>query len=246
MDELFARLGLNEKETETFRTLLSLGAQPVSVIAKHVHLPRSSMYFIVEKLKEHRLIEEFERTGIRYVKCIPVRDLPDVVKAQQRGMQQTLELLREKLPQLQALENTLTVTPKVKLSEGMDAVMKVYESLAHEKQIYSYFNPAVFMKMMPAYATFISDAVIPAGGKAKEIVVDCKEARAYKKKFHSKNHQYRLLPAGVTFLSDCIICKDRVCFVTYGEKQIAAIELFSTTLAATQRVIFDQMWKSLE
>ncbi len=245
MDELFSKLGLNEKETETFMKLLPLGAQPISVIAKHVGIPRSSMYFIVEKLKGHRLIEEFERTGIKYVKCIPVKDIADVLKADERNIRETLLLLKEKLPTLETLENTLSVTPKVKFLEGKEAVMKMYESLAHDEQFYSFFNPAVVKSMVPAYLNIIPEILSTHKGEAKEIIVDCKEARAYKNGFHSKRHQIKILPEAVKFLSDCIICKDRICMITYGENQVAAIEIFSTTLASTQRVVFERVWQSL-
>ena len=72
MQQLFACLGLSSKETQTFLKLLELGAQPVSVIAKHVGVPRSTMYFILERLRVIGLVEEFERSGIRYAKSVPV------------------------------------------------------------------------------------------------------------------------------------------------------------------------------
>ena len=59
MQEIFTRLGLSAKETQTFLKLLELGAQPVSVVAKHVGIPRSTMYFIVDQLKK-------EKTNIGY------------------------------------------------------------------------------------------------------------------------------------------------------------------------------------
>ncbi|MDO8649604.1 MAG: helix-turn-helix domain-containing protein [Candidatus Peregrinibacteria bacterium] len=246
MDDLFSRFGLSTKETETFTKLLTLGAQPISVVAKHVGIPRSSMYFIVEKLKEHRLIEEFDRAGIKYVKCIPVKDIADVLKAEERNIKQTLLLLEEKLPTLQALESTLSVTPKVKFSEGKESVMKMYESLAQEKELYAFFNPETVQRMMPAYLNIIHEAVNEHGSSAKEIAVDCEEARTYKRKFDSTRHQIKILPRGATFLSDCIICRERICMISYGENQIAAVEIFSQTLASTQRTVFEQVWNSLK
>lgn len=246
MNDLFSRLGLSVKETETFTKLLTLGAQPISVIAKQMGMPRSSMYFIVEKLKEHQLIEEFDQTGIKYVKCIPAKDIADVLKAEERNIKQTLLLLEEKLPALQALESTLSVTPKVKFSEGKDAVMKMYESLAQEKELFAFFNPETVKHMMPAYLNIIHETVLEHGSRAKEIAVDCTEARTYKRKFQSTRHQIKILPKGATFLSDCIICEERICMISYGENQIAAIEIFSKTLASTQRTVFEQLWNSLQ
>ncbi len=245
MDDLFSHFGLTKKEADTFLKLLSLGAQPISVVAKHVGIPRSSMYFVMEKLKRRRLIEEFERVGIKYVKCIPAKSIADVLKAEERNIKQVFLLLQEKLPTLEAVENTLSVTPKVKFSEGKESVMKMYESLMHEKELYVFFNPETVKRMMPSYLNIIHEIVKEHGSTAKEIAVDCAEARAYKRRFHSMRHHIKLLPKGVTFLSDSIICKERICMMSYGEHQIAAVEIFSPTLASTQRAIFEQVWNSL-
>ena len=140
MDALFSRLGLTAKEAQTFLKLLPLGAQPVSVVAKHAGVPRSSMYFVIDRLKSRGLVEEFERAAVKYVKCIPVKDTADLLRTEERTIAQTIEVLEAKLPALQALENTLSVTPKVKFSEGCEAVMKVYESLSREKEFCTFFN----------------------------------------------------------------------------------------------------------
>ncbi len=245
MNTLFSKLGLTKKEADVFLKLLSLGGQPVSVIAKHAGIPRSSMYFVLEKLRERRLIEEFERAGVKYVKCIPVRDIATVLKAEERNLQHTLALLEEQLPALESLENTLSVTPKVKFSEGKDAVMKIYESLSQEKEFCTFFNPAVFGTVVDASLNTIPAILRESGGRAREVVVDSPEARQYQKKFHSERHKIKLLSKGATFLSDCIICKDRICMVTYGENQVAAIEIFGKTLASTHQTMFEELWRHL-
>ncbi len=245
MNALFTRLGLSAKETDVFLKLLPLGAQPVSVIARHAGIPRSSMYFVVEKLKQRRLVETFERAGIAYAKCIPAKSIADVLKAEERAITETMELLQEQLPALEAIENTLSVTPKVKFAEGREAVMNMYESLLSEKELCVFFNPQTVKRLMPAYLNIIHEAVHDHGGFAREIAVDCPEAHAYRRKFQSPRHHIKILPRGVLFLSDSIIAKERICMVSYGENQIAAVDIFSATLASTQRAIFDQVWDSL-
>ncbi len=245
MDALFARLGLTRKETDIFLKLLTLGAQPVSIVAKHAGVPRSSMYFVIDRLKDRRLVETFERKGITYVKCIPVRDIADVLKAEERTIAQTLHLLEEKLPELMTLENTLSVTPKVTFSEGKDAVMKMYASLVRERDFYSLFNQEILQTVIPEYRTLIPDILKENAGSAKELIVHGDAAQAYQKEFQSKRHQIKLLPKHVTFLSDCILCRDRMCMITYGENQVAAIEIFSSTVVQTHRAVFETLWESL-
>ena len=245
MDDLFTRLGLTAKERETFLKLLPLGAQPISVIAKRVGIPRSSMYIVVEKLKERRLVETFERVGIRYVKCIPAKDIANVLRVQERSIRETLEMLQEELPALEAMEGKGNIAPSVKFWEGKDAVMKMYESFAHEKELCAFFNPQTVKRLMPAYLAVTHEAVREYGARAREIAVDSPEARAYRHTYASERHEIRLLPHADTLLSDCLIARDRIAMVSYAENAIVAMEMFSASLAATQRILFEYMWKGL-
>ena len=94
MKNIFQSLGADEKETHVFLRMLELGAQPVSVMAKFVGVPRSSMYVILERLKRLNLLQEFERSGIKYVRCIPVNELEDLLKMKERSIQQSLHILQ--------------------------------------------------------------------------------------------------------------------------------------------------------
>ncbi len=246
MNDLFTKLGLSKKETEVFTKLLTLGAQPVSVIAKHVGMPRSSMYFVLDKLREQQLTQEFERAGITYVKCIPVAEIAGVLRQKEKAIHQTLAVLEENLPALQAMEQTLSIMPKVRFIEGSVAVSAMYDSFTREHDFAIFFSPESVQAIMPEYLPVIHNVVKESNAKAREIAVDSPLARVYQKKYHSHRHQIRLLPEGRTFASDCILCKDRICMVNYGEGQVAAVEIMSENLAKTLLVVFDQAWSTLK
>lgn len=243
MQKLFQQFGLKRKEKETFLKLLELGAQPVSVIAKQIGIPRSSMYLVIENLRKSQLIEAFERAGIKYVKCIPIKNIPDILKIQERQIKQTLKELNEKIPELEKLENRLSITPKVKFFEGKNAVMKMYEEVLREKEFCAFFNPHLVKKIMPEYHFKIPETLKKNGGKAKELLVNCSEAKEYQNLFNSKNHQIKILDKNTIFPSDTIICQDKIYMISYGEKDLSAIEIFNSSLAQTQRILFDEIWE---
>lgn len=242
MKELFKNLGAGEKETQTFLRLLELGAQPVSIIARHIGVPRSSMYLILDNLKKLDLIEEFERFGIKYFKCIPAKNIAEVLHSRERKIGRTLEIFENYLPELETLENKLSITPKVKFFEGKDNVMKVYEAILKEDGFCAIFNPKIVKKIMPIYYYKVAETVKKYKLDVRELVVDCAEADWYKKTYNSKTHQIKLLPKNVAFDSDTIICKDKIYMISYGEKEVSATEIFNPSLAHTQRAIFEQMW----
>lgn len=243
MKTLFQNLGANEKEMQAFRVLLPLGAQPVSVVAKHMGVPRSSMYVVLEKLKKLQLVEQFERQGITYVKCIPVRHIADLIRTRQSSLEHTLNILEEELPELEKLENKLSITPTVRFYEGKKAVMKMYEEVIRENAFAAFFNPAVVHAIMPEYYYKVGEMLRKNKGRAKELLVPGSEAGRYKKRFESQNHEIQFLPKNALFYSDTLICKETIYMISYGEKEVSGTGIKNPTLAQTQRVIFEELWK---
>jgi sugar-specific transcriptional regulator TrmB len=243
MKSLFRQLGINDKEMYAFLKLLELGAQPASVIAKYVEVPRSTMYLILDNLKKNHLIEEFNRGNIKYFKCISVRNIEDVLKAKIKLLESTLDILKNHMSELESLENRLSITPKVKFFEGKEAVMKVYEEVLKEKEFLAFFNPYLVKKCMPEYHFKIPETLKATGGKARELLIECEEAHEYKKLYNSKKHQIRILPKNDIFESDTIICSEKIYMISYGESDVCATEIYNKSLAQTQKVVFEEVWK---
>lgn len=243
MNELFKRLGLNAKEIQTFLKMLELGAQPASVIARHVGVPRSTMYLILDSLKKAQLIDQFERAGISYFKAIPAKDIAGVLKSKERQIEQTLTMFQDALPELEKLENKLSITPRVKFFEGKEAMMKMYEAILAEKTFVAFFNPELVKRVMPEYHFKIPETIRSEKLKVRELLVAGAAATEYQKKFRSKNHQIRILPSSITFESDTIICPEKIYMISYGENDLSAIELWNRSLAETQKVLFEELWK---
>ena len=247
MKQLFGNLGLNTKEIQTFLKLLELGAQPASVIARHVSIPRPSVYVILESLKKASLVEEFERAKVKYFKCIPAKDIRDVIRVKEKKLQHTNELLQENLPDLQALENKLSITPNVRFLEGQEGIMKMYEQVLHEKgqEFCALFHPELAKNLVPDYYYGIPKFIEQGGKSAREIVVCCNEGKKYKKTYNSKNHQIKILPKNMVLSSDTIICTNRVYMISYGDKDVCATEIYNTSLAESQKAVFDYLWNTL-
>jgi len=246
MKLIFAELGLETKEIDTFLRLLELGAQPVSVIAKQMNIPRSTMYLVLDRLKAVSLVDFFERRGIKYVKPIPAEQIGDVLKQRQKKLEQSLERFSDALPSLQKLENKLSITPKVKFYEGVTEVEKMYKALMKLDGYWAYFNPAALKRVLPKYFVDLPKSYIERGVSAREIMVDGPEAQEYKKMHKSKYYQFKILPAKYAFFSDMLITEDRVFLMSYGEEnQICGTEILDPALAQSQRMVHQALWEKI-
>lgn len=242
MKELIVNLGADGRGAETFLKLLELGAQPVSVIARYMNVPRPTMYLILDELKRLGLIEGFDRNKMKYFKCIPVKELSDLLEARESDLKRTRQLYDGSVSELEALENKLSVTPRVKFYEGEDAVMKVYEEVIKEKGFCAFLNPGVDNKVMQIYLNKIEVVIRAKKLKVKEFVIDCKKGQEYFKDASTANHKIKILPKRVKFDSDTIITDEKIYMFSYGEKEVAAVEIWNKALAETQRVMFEELW----
>jgi sugar-specific transcriptional regulator TrmB len=245
MDLLLEKLGITGRESKAFMTILEKGAQPLSVIAKAVGSPRSSMYVIVGRLKELGLVEEFERSGVKYVQCVPVNDIMDLLKLKEKELEQTMALLEEKMPELESIQNRLSITPQVQFYEGKKAAMKMYEEVLKEKKIWAWFNPQIVKEAMPEYVYNVAKTLRKHKGELQEILAHSDEALDYKERFERKNHEVRILPKGELFEADTIIAGDKIFMISYGDNQVSGTKIVNKALAQSLRVLFGQAWANL-
>lgn len=244
MKELFKNLGLNQNEIDTYLKLLELWAQPVSILAKHVWVPRSTMYLFIESLKNQWFVEDFKRSWMMYIKAISPESIEDLLKVKKNKIDTNIEMLKSKLPQLKAIENRLNITPKVKFYEWKNQVMKMYETILKEKEFFAFFNPHFVKKIMPEYHFKIPETIKKSWWKVMELLINCPEAIEYKKLYNSKKHQIKILNKNISFTSDTIITKDKIYMISFWENEIAAIEIYNATLANTQKELFNVIWNS--
>lgn len=245
MKLLFEKLGLSDKEAKAWLKMLQLGAQPISVIAKHVGIPRSSMYVMIENLKALQLVEEFERGGMRYAKTIQVGDLENILKAREREVQESLEILKDRMSDLQKMENSLGILPTVRFFEGHNEIIRMYEEVLREEEFRAFFDPKIVSEIMPIYYKNVAKKIKEQRRKAKEILVDCKEAREYQKNFCTKLYQIKILPREMMVSADLMIGKDKIYMVAYDQKLMCGTEICNATLAQSHKVLFDQLWKRI-
>jgi len=246
MNELFARLGLNEKETTAFLELVRLGARPISVWAKHSGINRSSMYVMLERLAKLGLVTTFIHKGTQHAQAIPVNELSVILNEKEEMISNTRAFLKKSLPQLQRIEKSHGITPKVRFYEGAHRVETMYNEVLKENSFKAFFHPGRVKAIMPEYFHKIPQTLKARSGKAQELLVRCREAKEYLSAYRTDKHRIALLPKEITFSSDTIITKQKIYLVGYGPQDVVGTEIWNEELAQTQSVIFDLVWSLYE
>lgn len=245
MNNLFTSFGLTEKESATFLELIRLGACPISKWATHTNINRTSMYVLLDRLSSKGLVTSYLHHEMLYVQAVPITELPALLSDKQQALEKSRDLLIKNLGELQKLEKSQGLLPKISYYEGRSRVETMYESMMKEKSYKAYFHPARIKKMMPEYFYKIPQALKANGGSAKELLISCKEAVEYQKLYTSPKHEIVIFSSSVMFSSDTIITDQKIYLVGYSDKYIVGTEICNEELAQTQSTIFDLLWSSI-
>ncbi len=246
MDDLFIQLGLTQKESKVFLELVSLGASTVSKWARRCDINRSSMYVILERFLVEGLVTTFTHRSILHVQAISMAEIPALLYDKETIVKRTRDLFIKNLPDLQKLEKTHNIKPKVQFFEGKSRVEAMYEEVIKEKSFKAFFHPERVKANMPEYFHKIPQALKTNGGSAKELLIRCREAEEYINLYQSDKHQIAILPRSITFSSDTIITKQKIYLVGYSSSDVVATEIWNEELAQTQSVLFDLIWSSAQ
>jgi hypothetical protein len=120
----------------------------------------------------------------------------------------------------------------------------MYEHAMSEKSFKSYFHPGRIKALMPEYFHKIPLALRANKGKAKELLIDCAEAKEYRRIYASADHEIQILPKAITFSSDTIITAQKIYLVGYAQNDSVSTEIWNEELARTSRffdIIYNQI-----
>ncbi len=246
MYDLLSKFGLDEKEAPAFLELVRLGAAPVSSWAKQVGINRTTMYVFLDRLSRLGLVTTFTHKGVLHAQAVATSELIAILNDKEDALVETKELLKKYLPELQKLEKTHGITPKVRFFEGIKKVELMYEEVLKEISFKAYFHPGRVKSKMPGYFHKIPQTLKARGGKAQELLVRCKEANEYMDLYCSTSHQMAQLPKNINFSSDTIITPQKIFLIGYGTDDAVGTEVWNEELAKTQSAIFDLVWNGLQ
>jgi sugar-specific transcriptional regulator TrmB len=245
INPLFRKLGANDKETKAYLKLLEIGANPVSSLAKLLNIPRSTMYLTLDHLKDLQLVDHFERNGIKYVKAIQPKEIISLLESKENEIIQTKKDFQSHLQELESLTSRLSITPTVVFFEGKDSTMRLYEEILSKESFDAFFNPEIVKAAMPEYHYKIGETIEEGHKHVRELLINCPDAIEYKEKFENEKHKIKILPEGTAFTSDTIITNDTIYMISYSDKDISATKIVNTSLASTQRQMFELLWANI-
>lgn len=240
-------VGLTEKESKIYITLLELGPQAASVIARKVKLPRSSTFFQLDHLVEKGFVKKEIKTSVQYFSAVSPQGLKRVLKRNQKRVESQLETLEGLIPELNDLSCAFLPQSKVSYFEGVEGICKMID-LQLEQDQPLYFISA--HRLHPEVRRYIRDHYVPRRKKMKSraqmIVTNIKEAKEYVRHAEGIYEWVGFVEAEkVDFQSTIVVYGNVVHLISTQENDLTGLVVESAHLAKTMKSVFDLMKHAL-
>ncbi len=127
--QFLQELGLDDKEIRVLMSVLKVGVQPASVIAKHCKLDRTTTYRILKQLTQKKLLSQSKKGGITVFYNEKTSSIQEyLVKEKER-----LALLETEFdsvaPQLESLKMGVQAMPKIQIYDGTNGITQLYSDV---------------------------------------------------------------------------------------------------------------------
>jgi len=233
-------LGLTENEAQVYITSLSLGPTTVLNIAKSTHIRRTTVYTIIETLKNKGLMH-IEPHGF---KQLYTAEHPDKLESMLHTKKYNLDRL---LPELTSLYNLKGGESTLRYYEGLESIKTIYDSvLTSMKPGDDYLvisDVETFFTMDPVYFENFLQKRIAANIHARLLVTHSKRAEYMKQYAKNMHHEIKILPEETQLSVDVMITPQQVVIFNL-EQPLSAIQIINNTTIKFQQQMFEMVWNS--
>ena len=235
------KLGLDEKESRVYLALLELGEGNVQHIAKKSGVKRTTVYDVIESLKEKGLLSLIARKK----KTLYLAEDPRTIEQKLDEKKQTFQRI---LPELLSVANALDKKPRIRFFEGIEGIKEVYKDALKysDQEMLAWVSPAVAENFD---LKFLDEYYLPKRVEKKiwvrAIAPDEPFAQKYKGLDQKSLRQTRLVPASqFPFAVEInLYGKNKIAVMSFSEKIGLIIE--SQKIYTTLKSIFELNWNSI-
>lgn len=236
--EKLKQIGLSEKESRIYLTLLELEDTLVSEIAKKTKINRSLLYSILSNLSEKGLVTYILKNNKRYYRAIEPQKILNLLKEKEK-------MFKSILPKLISLHKPKKEKPVVEVLEGREGLKTILNDVLRQKEEWYAFNvpgkgPEILSFTVYAFEIDRQKAKIPLN----VICVSTKEGLKRGKEFsRMKYTKVRYMPETYESPASNWLYGNRVVIIFWYKEFPFAIRIIDKDLAESYKNHFRALWK---
>jgi len=125
LEKEITKLGLSDKEAKVYLASLELGPGTAQIISQKANVNRATTYVVIESLMEMGLMSTYDEGKKTFFTAEPPDRLLQYLKDQQHQVAEKIDLLKEKMPELQLIADLKLDKPRVKYYDGIEGLRTV-------------------------------------------------------------------------------------------------------------------------
>ncbi len=249
--DVLASLGLNDKETAVYLTLVALGTAPASEVAKRTQLPRSTVQFTCQQLQRRGVISMVQRKNVYLFSADDPRRLLTLVEFQQKMLERKREDAHRIIGELEQLRNPDTDIPRVRFYEGEEGVDAAWNSVLDDVkeggEILGFVHPLDPSKDAgtPALGSFV-ERRMQKGVHMRTIATNSPMSVELRKRDGIRlRNSWLMETVSGGAPAEIMIYGAKICLVTVERGAIFATIIENRSIAELLRAIFEDHWNRL-
>ena len=240
LTKLLQTIGITENESLAYVSLLPLGSTSVLKLARASGIKRTSLYSILESLKDKGLVSEQEKG----LKRLFLAENPEKIES---ILEEASQSLKAFLPQLVSLQQTNYKSATARYFVGFKAIKSCYLEMLQvgepEKDYLIMGNQSSVYNMDPEFFEGFIKRRAERNFKIRALLTDSPISKQFLKRQSELKMQIKLFPKNTNFESNIIIVPKRVFLHQLKPNQIAVI-VDNANLAGCLKEIFEVVWAS--
>ncbi|MEW6407277.1 MAG: helix-turn-helix domain-containing protein [Patescibacteria group bacterium] len=234
-------LGLKEKEAKVYLANLSLGPTTILQIARFTELKRTTVYSIIESLKQKSLIN----IEVKGFKKLFTAENPERLKS---ILEEKTSRLKNSLPEFLALYNLKGGESFIKYYEGKKSIKIVYESLLEDvKPHEDYLVIGAQQEWYNLDPEYFQDFIVRRAKlniNIRLLMQDSKIAREHKKMERIYNEKIKNLPKETQLTTNLVIIPKKI-VIHQLAPPIIIIMIENKSIIQMHRELFEIIWKAI-
>ena len=236
--EVLGAIGLVDRDIKVYLACLKLGSATVNKISKEAGTYRTYTYDILRSLMDRGLVNYVVKEKKHFFEVSNPERILEILKEKE-------DQVKEILPMLQEMRQSITEKPAVEFYEGLAGVNLIHDMILREKpeEIRVFGNPEQHSEIMKFYLPRFVKTRVKKRIKARVIIKDSKVGREWMKgKEKEELRETRFFPLQpLDFPAVTYMWENKIAYFTI-EKKIVAVLIENENISQAQKVVFENLW----
>lgn len=242
---LLKKLGLTEKEAETYLALLKLGSVPAGPLIKQLGMHRAAVYNLLDILISKGLVHYVIQANRKYFEAQKPERLLEIVQTKKQEIEEQEKELNNLIPELESKRTLSAESQEGTVYKGKKGIKSIFEDiLSYPKSEYLVMGAGgKFKELFPAY--FIHWHKRRLLKKINLRIIYDENMRSQHRERDFKLAEMRYTKDYSQDPSTTFVYGDKVVLIVWSDIPIAFL-VRSEKVALSYRKFFDILWKAAQ